>query len=325
MKNRKLALTSLGAGTILFALAPPILKLLTSMGGRLGLTMPGSISFCNVLFVGNFCAGLVTLAYHGPRRTWREIKGLSSRTMGYLLLGAALSATYPALLFTGLERTSVINVVLLSRFNGIVFVVLAYLFLNAMIRRSEAFGYAVMGLGVAGLVIMTNHGLHISSGELFILASTVFFALTEVVSRKVLRECPIHAYVFFRNIVSALFFFATAIYLFGPEHFSEAFGGELWILMIAYAGLAVVAAQVLWLKGTSLLPAQSVANFQLVNPVFSILFAFLILSEVPSRTEWIAMAVILLGILIPRLAGQRRPHRDTSRLSMSPEMGLAGR
>jgi len=58
------------------------------MGGKLGLRMPGAVSFCNVLFVGNVCAGLVTLALSGPRRTLREYGGLSRRTKWNLILGA---------------------------------------------------------------------------------------------------------------------------------------------------------------------------------------------------------------------------------------------
>lgn len=335
--NRKLALLSLGAGTVLFALAPPILKLLTTMGGRLGFRMPGAISLCNVLFVGNFCAGMVSLAYGGPRRIRKELAGLGARTWSLLLAAAAVSAIYPALLFTGLERTSVINVVLLSRFNGIVFVVLAAIFLGTMVRRREAAGYAVMAAGVATLLVMSNHGLRISSGEIFVLASTVFFALTEILSRFVLRGCSLRTYVFFRNLASSIIFFVTGLFLFGAEHFSEAFTGELWALMVIYATLAVVAAQMLWIGGARALPPQTAAGFQLLNPAFTLLFAFLLLSEVPSATELLAMGVILVGMLIPRIPGRWRtrpgvagpaePRQEapSTPMSLSPEMGLAGR
>lgn len=329
--NRKLALLSLGVGTLLFALAPPVLKLLTTMGGRLGLSMPGAISLCNVLFVGNLCAGMVTLVYGGPRKIWRELVSLPSRTHGLLVLAALVAAIYPSLLFAGLERTTVINVVLLSRFNGIIFVILAALFLKAMVRRWEVAGYALMAAGVGVLVIRSNHGFRISSGELFVLASTIFFALTEILSRYVLRRCSIRTYVFFRNFVSAILFFAAGLYLFGVEHFSEAFTGELWILMVVYSALAVVTAQVFWINGARSLSPQSVANFQLVNPAFTIMFAFLLLSEVPNGMEVLVMGVILAGMLIPRLAARwaartgATARRAPSPMTLSPEMGLAGR
>ena len=88
--SQRRALLFLGLGTILFALGPALIKLLTLMGGRFGLQNPGAVSFCNVLFVGNFCAGLVTLAAYGRRSLLSELRALPHRTQGALLLGAAM-------------------------------------------------------------------------------------------------------------------------------------------------------------------------------------------------------------------------------------------
>ena len=91
-----------------------------------------------------------------------------------LMLGATVSTLYPALIFSALERTSVINLVLLSRFNGIVFIAFAYFFFQATIRRADVVGYAVIAVGVAILVIINNGGLTLKSGELLVLVATVF-------------------------------------------------------------------------------------------------------------------------------------------------------
>ena len=310
--NRRHALGLLGVGTLLFALGPALIKLLTLMGGAFGLHNPGAVSFCNVLFVGNFCAGLVTLAVYGGRSLFGELWRLPRRTQGALWLAAIVSAVYPALLFTALERTSVINVVLLSRFNGIVFVALSYLFLRVMVRRSEIVGYTVMAIGVVILVLVNNSGSRIMTGELLVLVSTVFFALTEFISKAVLRDCSIHTYVFFRNLVSSVIFFVAAVYLFGFEHFSEAFAGDLWVLMVAYAAVAVVAAQLAWLHSPPVLPAQTVANSQLLNPGFSLLFAYLLLDEVPTTVQWTVIVVVLIGMLIPRIAAWQPAHHPTA-------------
>ena len=64
---------------------------------------------------------------------------------------------------------------------------------------------------VVVLVVVNNGGLRISTGELLVLGSTVFFALTEFISSEVLKACSIQAYVFFRNLVSSAIFFTTAV------------------------------------------------------------------------------------------------------------------
>lgn len=297
-----LSVLSLLAGTILFAFGPAILKLMTTMAGRFGVSDPGAVSFCNVLFVGNFCAGLMTLVVFGARRIVGEYSGLARRTKHVLLASAMISTIYPALIFTALEHTTVVNIVILSRLNGIVFVALAYVLFRATIRPSEAVGYAIIAVGVVILVLAETGDAGLGRGEVLVLISTVFFALTEVVSKKVLAECSIELYVFFRNLVSAIIFFVTAVYLYGFEHFADAFSGELWILMLAYAGVAVVAAQFLWLRATRVLPVRVVANSQLLNPVFSILFAFLLLGEAPSFRQWYVMGIVFVGMMVPFVA-----------------------
>lgn len=311
------------SATILFALGPTVLKLLIEMGARLGLDRPDAVSFCNVLFVGNFCAALVTMLYAGPRCIVRELVAVPRRVKAYLLLAAIVSTAYPALLFTALETTSVTNIVLLSRFNGIVYVALGFLLLKESVHRSEILGYSVIAIGVTVMVIANNAGLQIRKGDLYVLAAAVFFGLTEIISRKVLPHVKVPTYVFFRNLVSALIFFGLAIYFYGPEHFMDVFTGELWVLMVVYAALAIVAAQLLWLNAVKVLPVKAVANIQLLNPAFSILFAFVLLNEVPKPMHWLVIGIIVVGMLLPRIL-----HRHKHLPAMHPmgvNMGLAAK
>ena len=302
------AFVSLILGTILFALGAPVLKLLMNSSSELGLKNPTSLSFCNVLFVGNLCAGIVTLMAAGPPKIFAELRGLSGRVRGYLFIAALASTIHPALLYTALEQTTVINIVLLSRFNGIVYVAVAYIALRTMVERSEFIGYAVMAGGVLILLFVNNQGFSIQWGDAYVLLATVFFALTEVVSKKVLPHCSIAAYIFVRNTISAALFFGVAIWLFGAEHFAEAFAGDLWILMLVYAGVAIVAAQLFWLRAVKVLPVQAIVNTQLLNPLFSLLFAFLLLGEFPTLTQALVIVIVIAGMLV-RVVGHRTPER----------------
>lgn len=288
--------------TMLFALGPAVLKLLTTRGAVLGLSA-GGISFCNVLFVGNFCAGLVTLLFTGPAAIARELCSLRATSWIWLLLAAAISAIYPALLFTALERTTVTNVVLLSRLNGVVYVLVAFLVFRDRIRLPDAIGYLIIAAGVGVLIFADGRGL--GDGDLLVLLATPLFAVTEIVSRKALPHVSVSTYVFFRNFVSAVIFFIFGLWLFGPMHFMDAFGGGVWALMALYALFAIVLAQGLWLNAIPVLPAKAVANTQLLNPAFSIAFALVLLGEVPALMQWTVIAIVAFGVLLPRV--WRRP------------------
>jgi len=78
----------------LFGLTAPLIRWLVLHGGSLSGAESIAISFCNVLFVGNLCAGLVFAAWFGPRRVWREWLATGSRVRirlaGVVLLSIAI-------------------------------------------------------------------------------------------------------------------------------------------------------------------------------------------------------------------------------------------
>ena len=71
---------SLVLALTLFALSTPVLRWLIMNGGALGLKSPGAISFCNVLFVGNLCAGLSVAAIFGIKGIYEASASSSSRS-----------------------------------------------------------------------------------------------------------------------------------------------------------------------------------------------------------------------------------------------------
>jgi drug/metabolite transporter (DMT)-like permease len=302
MNYYRTAIAKLVAATALFALGPVVLKLLVMMGGRFGLKHPDAISFCNVLFVGNLCAAIVTLIVFGSRSVFLEMLRLPRRAVASLLLASTVATIYPAMIFIALEYTSIFNVVLVSRFNGVALAVFGWLSGKSDLRRPEAAGYAVMAVSVLGLLLVNNHGFYINTGEALVLTASIFYVLIEVLNQKATAHCTVHTYVFFRNAVSAGIFFGVASYLFGFNHFADAFTGDLWILMVIYAAFAVVAAQWLWLKATAVLSVGIVANMQLVNPAFSLAFALILLHERPRAIDGLVVALLLIGVMIPRLA-----------------------
>jgi drug/metabolite transporter (DMT)-like permease len=322
-KNTIFPLIALLIATILYAIGPATVKLLVEQGGSYGLKNPGAISFCNVLFIGNMCAGLITLVFYGAKSIYTELIKLKPKVKFYLLISATLSAIYPSLLFIALEYTSVINLVLISRFNGIVYVILAFLFIGNRIKLLDAVGYSLIAIAVLVLLIIQNKGFYFGKGDLLILSAALFFALTEIVSKKVIPECSIGAYVFFRNFFSSILFFIFVIYLFGLSHFMEAFEGELWVLMLVYAGIAIVLAQIFWLTAIKSVPIHYVANIKLFDPVFTLTFAYFLLNEVPNTSEWIVMGIIFVGILMPKL-GRKKQDVDIMQTT-SIDRGLVGR
>ncbi len=130
--------------------------------------------------------------------------------------------------------------------------------------------------------------------------SVALQALAAVISRVMLRTCSVQTFVFLRNFVSAVVFFWIAVYLYGFEHFADAFSGGLWIAMTVYALVIVVIGQIAWYKALAGLPASTVAGWSMLFPFFAIFFAYLLLGEVPKTIQWIAGGIIVVGMVVGR-------------------------
>ena len=288
------------AAIVLFALSSPVIKLLVQNGGKYGLKHPDSISYCNVLFIANLCSGIIVLISFGTKGILQEFVSLTRKT--YLLLGISvvLAFLYPATLFTALETTSVTNVVLLSRFEGIFYALLAWLVYRKKLNRYESIGLSIIGIGIATLVYIDKMYMA-TRGELLVLVAAIFYALAVWISKETLKSCSVRLFLFVRNFFSAIAFFVVALFLYGSHHFADAFVGELWILMGIYGLLIIVLGQYMWYEGIKNAQPQLISNLNLSYPFLALLFAYFLLEEIPNQLQQMAIVIILIGMLISRI------------------------
>lgn len=305
-KNKSSALYLIFFLSILLgSIRNPALKMLIDHGKILSSRHRGAISFCNVLFVGTFCTGAVTFFVMGPFKILHELWSLKLTTLVLLLIASITLVTYISLLFFVLEQTTVIEVVLLGQLKGIVYIFLAYLLIHTSLKDQELWGYAVIFLGI--LLLMLNSNILASKTTWLLLIGIVFSKLTDVINKKLLEECSEGVILFVENTIGAVIFYSILSYYYGTQHFADAFTGELWILMLIYAGVAIVISDILWLKATKHATAQMVANSILLSPFSTISMAFLFLGELPTTLEVFVFGVIVLGLAITKITGKLRP------------------
>ena len=288
------------------ALAAPVLGLLIATRDSMDDSTIEPITFCNVLFVGNLCAAFVVLTAFGPRRIRNELKPLGVRLRLELVIFAALATALSALIFHGLEMTSVTNVVLLARLGPVLFVLLSAAFIGQAIGRTEGMGFGLIGLGVIATVF-TGSGFAVNTGDLLIIGSAVVYAVVTMMSKRLLPHTGLASLVFVRNFLSAIMFFVLAIILFGFDHFMHAFYGPFWGIMMVYALLIIVVGQFAWYKGIAELTPASVARWTVMTPVLAVGYAYLINGEHPSMTQLAALGFIVVGIIVSNIGKYTPP------------------
>lgn len=291
----------------LSAARPSLISLLIVSGAQLSGGVAHPISFCNVLFIGNFCAALVVGFWFGFGRLLREVCQLKPRVMAGLLLNGCLATLLSTLIFLGLRETSVTNAVLLGRLGPVLFAVAGAQVLGKKIRRLEWVGFSLIAVGVVAIALRTSQ-FQISRGDVLILLSTIVFAVSALINQlMVAKMAPLQVVVFSRNFVSSVIFFAIALQLFGPAHFADAFSGQLWMVMAIYALVVIVAAQFLWYGAVNHLDSQTVGKLTVLSPIFGVSYAFLLRGERPSAIQGATLALIVLGVAIASFGRSRRP------------------
>mgnify|MGYP000138116150 CR=1 FL=1 len=256
------------ASRALSASRPAVIALLISRGADLSSGVAHPISFCNILFVGNFCAAL------------------------FVGFGSALEPCSDA--------------VLLGRLGPVLFALAGAMILREPVRRLEWVGFSLIAVGVVTIALKSSN-FQINLGDGLILLSTLVFAGSALVNKLlVAKAAPLSVVVFSRNLLSSIIFFLIAMKLFGPDHFGDAFSGRLWIIMSIYALIVIVFAQLLWYASLDNLDAKTVGRLTVLSPIFGLIYAFVLNGERPSTLQLAALLVVILGVMIASLSEKKK-------------------
>ncbi len=289
----------------LAALRPSVIAFLIANASMLSGGKETPISFCNVLFVGNLCASLAVVAFFGAIPILNELRKLNVKLLLGLFINGSLAALLSALIFLGLQETTVTNAVLLGRFGPVLYALAGAIFFGKRILKWEWIGFSMIGVGVLAIVFKSSN-YQINQGDLLILASTFLYAVTSIIGKLTLsKNKSLSVIVFSRNFISAVIFFAIASYQFGPSHFGDVFSGQLWIVMSIYALIIIVITQFLWYAALEKLDSKTVGKWTVLSPVFGIVYALVLNGERPSLMQVIAFIVIMIGVSITNFSKQQ--------------------
>ena len=300
------------------ALRPAVIAFLVSQGMQLSGGIETPISFCNVLFVGNFCAAIAVALWFNFKTIINDFKALEKKVILGLFINGCLAALLSALIFLGLIYTSVTNAVLLSRFGPVLFALFGAFLLGKKISKLEFAGFTLILVGIVAITLRESM-YQLNRGDILILASAIVYAITALIGKLMLSEkCSLAVVVFTRNFISSIIFFLIASMLFGFSHFSDVFSGQLWIVMSIYALIIIVIAQLLWYSSLGKLDSKTVGTLASLSPVFGVIYAYFLNGERPSSVQINAFFVIMIGLVVSNL-GKAKPKQKERDLDKIPQ------
>lgn len=236
------------------------------------------------------------------RRLWPERRDLAY----FLLIGTLGIGIYHLALNLGELRVSAGAASLIIATAPAITAIMAYLIVGDRMPALGWLGSAVSFLGVVLIVLGDGSGIGVNPFALLILLSAIVTSLFFVLQRPLFaRYRPVEVTAF------ATWGGTVPLLLFLPGLAADVASAPAQALLATgYLGVFPSAlAYTLLAFALSVAPVTQVTAFLYSIPVFSLLFSFLFLGEVPSELTLLGGAVAIAGIVIVNVAKSREARR----------------
>jgi len=275
--NSRTALVGLHIGALLFGLS--------GVFGKLAAAGPGMIVF------GRAALAVVALACFARLAQARRWQSLGKGDWGWLLCGGVLLAMHWVSFFIAVKTGGVAVATLGFASFPAFTVILEGLLFREKIRRAEVLLVLLVSIGLVLVTPEFDLASDATSGLLWAILSGLLFALLSLSNRASGGRIPPVQAALCQNAVVALCLLPAAM----PDLVSVRAMDWLWISLLGVfcTGLA----HSLFVAGLAVVKARVAAVIFALEPIYGIVFAWLLFSEQPTLRMLMGGALIILAII----------------------------
>lgn len=245
-----------------------------------------------VLFAGLCLAGLVAIRNIDAR--WR-----TQADLGALIASGCLLALHWTAFFQSVQVANVAVALLSFSTFPLFTVILEPLLVRARPHALEVVAALLILLGVALLVPSIDLNNAITRGVAWGVFAGFSFAVLSIWNRQLTRRYPGIVISLYQDAAAAAVLL-PALLLLRPS--LTAIASSLAVLLIL--GVVCTAlAHTLFIEGMRTIPARSASVIAALEPVWGILFALVLLDEIPSTRSLIGGVLIVGATILPQLRG----------------------
>jgi drug/metabolite transporter (DMT)-like permease len=211
----------------------------------------------------------------------------------YLFFISFFGSVIALILFlVGVRMTSGISASLLLQIEPIYSALLGFFVLREAISKRQVFAMFLVIIGVG--VIFYNGSLQINYGDILILATPLFYQISHLIVKKVMKGIEEDV------IIAGRFLYAAPILLIlstlaGANQF-EVLLKPLYFSSLLFLGVSWALGYILWIKAIRRINLSKATVIVAPYPVLSLIFAWMILSEVPSVYQITGLFLVIIGI-----------------------------
>lgn len=253
------------------------------------------------IFPPAFFAGSSLLVASAFPFLWLLARGenafaMNARIFGQLLFVCCFNLILPTLFIAiGTQWTSGINTTLLLQAE----MLFTFLIVNVLFRehlgKRRMIGASIVFLGT--VVVLFHGNLHLNVGELLIVLGTMFYPFGNLISKKLVKAVPTMEILALRSSISGAALLLLSLFL-GEDAASAldrsmtAAGG----LILLQGFFVLFVSKVLWYEGLRWISVGRSVFIVSSAPAFGVLFAVLLLHEMPTIQQLMGLSLTLLGV-----------------------------
>ena len=211
-----------------------------------------------------------------------------------LLLTTFWITTIFTLIFIGMRYTTAGNMAVIV-FMQVLF---SYLYFNVFgkekMHRLHLFGAVLMTIGA--LVILVPDDMQFNKGDWLILASAAMAPIVNLYQKRAREYCSAETILGFRTVVGFPFV-ALLAYFLEPAVTYENFLLALPYIFLIAIGI-YVAAKIMWIEALNRITITKLSAMLAVLPVFTLIFAYFYLGEIPEFRQMLGIIPVLVGVVL---------------------------
>jgi drug/metabolite transporter (DMT)-like permease len=254
--------------------------------------------------VKNFGVGFLILGIILAFKKWKLVKNLKKRELVYLALIGIIGGSIPFyLFFTGLSQIPAINAAIIHKSLVLWVAILAIPFLKEKLTKLQLLAVTLLFAG--NYIVGGFKGFEFSNGELLVLIATMFWAVENVLAKKILPTVDPDIVTAARMGFGSLILLGAAV-ITVPSGLANVLNLSLtqWLLMILT--IATLLGYVMsWYRALKFAPAITVASILVASTLVTNVLSAIFITHVWTAQMGIQALVILLGVILLWIASRK--------------------
>lgn len=268
-------------GALLWSLFP-ILTILSLSG----LAPILSLAWTTLLSLGFF------LVIATVRKSWVNI--FKKEILVPLFMVAGLTGVlYYCFFFTGLQYTSAGNAAIIGTFE----ILFTFLFFNVW-RKEQISGLHILGavsIFISAMIIFAPNFVTFHIGDFFILAAVTAAPVGNLFQKKLRGLMSSEQILLYRTVIATPFLFIMAFLLGETFTFPT---GSMWLILAINGVILFGLTKILWVETIFRIGVTKAIAMSCVSPLFTLLFAFVILQEAPTLIQLVSVPFAVAGVYL---------------------------